>query len=142
MTRSSFRASCEVKFCQVLKPNTPLQRLCNTLRMACLRESNKKWPRDDRSNLADASTSRSIGRNPGGASQSEGCSVAIVLHNDFDCVHEVASTNLAIDSRMSGIRSSDQEQQAFVQKSPGSTRPHSKRYNFTIKHAFATQFLR
>ena len=35
-----------------------------------LRESNKKWLSDGRSNLADASTSRSIGRDAGVARQS------------------------------------------------------------------------
>ena len=52
--------------------------------------------------------------------------------NDFDWVHEMASMNLAINSKKNGLHSfsRDQERPAFLQKSSRRTCPHSKRDTF------------
>ena len=88
--------------------------------MACLRESKKNWLCADRSKLADALASRSIGHDAGSACRSVGCSLAIVTRNDFDCVHEMASKSSVINSRKNGLRSfsGDQERQALSRRAP------------------------
>ena len=88
--------------------------------MTCLLESDKKWLHDNCLKLVDASTSQSIGRDAGDARQSTRCSMSIATRNDFDWVHEMASMNLAINSKKNGLRSfsRDQERPAFLQKSP------------------------
>ena len=65
--------------------------------MTCLRESDKKWLRDNRLKLVDANTLQSIGLDAGDAGQSTRCSMTIATHNDFDWVHEMASVSLAIN---------------------------------------------
>ena len=112
--------------------------------MACLRKSNKKWLRDGCSKLGDASASRSIGCDARDADQCVSCSMAIITHSDFDCAHEVSSKSLAIDSKNNGFHSfnRDQDWPAFVLKSSTNTFPHSKRHNFAIWLAFATQVSR
>ena len=110
--------------------------------MTCLRESNEKWFHDNGLKLVDASTSQSISRDAGDAGQSTRCSMSIATRNDFDWVHEMASMNLAINSKMNGLRSfsRNQERPAFLQKSSRRTCPHSKRHTFAKWHAFAMQF--
>ena len=86
--------------------------------MACLQKSNKKWLCDGSSKFAEASTSRSIGRDTGDAGQSVSCSMAIITRSDFDCVHKVSWKSLAIDSKKNELHSfsGDQERPAFVLK--------------------------
>ena len=72
--------------------------------MTCLRESDKKWLHDNCLKLVDASTSLSIGRDAGDAGQSTRCSMSIATHNDFDWVHEMASMNVAIDSKKNELQ--------------------------------------
>ena len=107
--------------------------------MTCLRESDKKWLHDNCLKLVDASTSQSIGHVAG---QSTRCSMSIATHNDFDWVHEMASMNLAINSKKNGLRSFSRYQAwpAFLQKSSRRICPHSKRHTFAKWHAFAMQF--
>ena len=97
--------------------------------MTCLRESDKKWLRDNCLKLVDASTSQSISHDAGDAGQSTRCSMSLATRNDFDWVHEMASMKLAINSKKNGLRSfsRDQERPAFLQKSSRRTCPHSKR---------------
>ena len=110
--------------------------------MTCLRESNKKWLRDNCLKLVDASMLQSIGRAAGDAGQCTRCSMSIATRNNFDRVHEMVSVILAITSKKIGLRSfsRDQERPAFLQKSSRCTWPRSKRHNFAIWHVFAVQF--
>ena len=110
--------------------------------MTFLRESDKKWLHDNCLKLVDASTSQSIGRDAGNAGQSTRCSMSIATRNDFDWVHEMASMNLAINSKKNGLRSfsRDQERPAFPQKSSRHICPHSKCHTYAKWHAFAMQF--
>ena len=110
--------------------------------MAFLRESDKKWLRDNCLKLVDALTLPSIGSNTGDGGQSTHCSLTIATHNDFDWVHEMALVSLAINWKRNGLRSfsRDQKRPAFLQKSSRRTWPHSKRHTFAIWHAFAMQF--
>ena len=110
--------------------------------MTCLRESDKKWLRDNRLMLVDTSTSQSIGRDDGDAGQSTRCSMFIATRNNFNWVREMASKNLAITSKKNGLHSfsRDQERPAFLQKSSRRTCPHSKPHTCAKWHAFAVQF--
>ena len=97
--------------------------------------------RDGRSTLGDVSASRSIGHEGGDAGQCVSCSMAIITRSDFDCVHEVSAKSLGIDSKKNGFHSfsRDQERPAFLLKSSTNTCPLSKRSNFALLNAFATQ---
>ena len=145
VTWSFVQASFEVNFCLIYKTNTPLEKYCNNLNDDSLcAKSNKKWLRDGRSKLGDASASQSIGRDAGDAGQCLSCSMAIITRSDFNCVHEMSLNSLAIESKKNGFHSfnRDQERPAFVLKSSTNTCPHSKCQYFAIWHAFATQFSR
>ena len=86
--------------------------------------------------------SRSVGRDASGAGQSVGCSVAIVSRNDFDCVHEVASKSLAIDSRRTVPVAFPGTKNDKLLSRKALEAPALTQSVVALQHAFATQFSR